>query len=166
MTTIRPERPGDTAAIRQIVEEAFSTKSFSDGSEGAIIDALRNDGDLTLSLVAEEAGEVVGHVAFSPVRIGADHGGWFGLGPIAVRPDQQRQGIGSRLIRSGLEVLNEQGAAGVVLIGDPAYYTRFGFANDGLVSYLDVPMANVFHLILNGPARQGAITYAPALHGA
>ena len=166
MTTVRPERPGDTAAIRRIADAAFSPMSFSDGSEGAIIDALRDDGDLTLSLVADDAGEVVGHVAFSPVRIGADHGGWFGLGPVAVRPDRQRQGIGSQLIHAGLATLKHQGAAGVVLIGDPAYYTRFGFANDGLVSYLDVPTANVFQLILNGPARRGAITYAPALHGA
>lgn len=166
MTIIRPERPEDTVAIRRITEAAFAATAFSDGSEGAIIDALRNAGDLTLSLVAEDAGEVVGHVAFSPVRIGADHGGWFGLGPVAVRRDRQRQGIGGLLIRAGLAALKDQGAAGVVLIGDAAYYTRFGFANDGSVSYLDIPGDYVCRLVLNGPARGGAITFAPALHGA
>lgn len=166
MTLVRPETSIDVAAIRRITDAAFAETPFSDGSEGRIVDALREAGDLTLSLVAEEAGVVVGHVAFSPVRIGSDHGGWFGLGPIAVRPDRQRQGIGGRLVRTGLGVLTEQRAAGVVLIGDPAYYARFGFKGDGTVSYLDLPAENVLRLVLNGPERSGTITYAPALHGA
>lgn len=163
---IRPEMPGDQQAIRDVTEAAFAAVPHSDGTEGAIIDRLRADGDLAMSLVAVEGDAILGQVSFSPVRIGAASDGWFGLGPVAVRPDRQRQWIGTMLISEGLRRMTETGAAGIVLVGDPAYYARFGFVADGTVGYLDVDPKYVQHLVLNGPSAAGAITFAPALHGA
>ena len=105
MLLIRNERPDDVEAIHALTLKAFASMSFSNGSEAPLITALRQSGDLSLSLVAEKAGALVGHVAFSPVTIGGVHNGWFGLGPIAVEPVLQRGGIGKALILEGLAVL-------------------------------------------------------------
>lgn len=128
---IRPERPDDKQTIHDLTIAAFEPTPFSDGSEAPIITKLRNDGDLTVSLVAVRGGDIVGHVAFSPVTVGVESDGWYGLGPVSVWPDKQRQGIGSALINEGLAILKANGAKGGVLIGDPAYYGRFGFRSDG-----------------------------------
>ena len=109
---IRTERPADDAAIHALTRVAFEPMPFSSGTEAPIVRALRSSGDLTLSLVAEDDGVIVGHIAFSPVTIDGVHGGWFGLGPISVRADRQRQGIGKALIARGLELLRQRGAAG------------------------------------------------------
>lgn len=124
---VRPERSGDEPAIRDVTARAFATMPFSEGDEQNLIGALRAAGALTLSLVAEREGCVVGHVAFSPAYTGGSQGEWFALGPVAVEPVLQARGIGSRLIRHGLGLLAEQGAAGCILVGDPRYYARFGF---------------------------------------
>lgn len=116
---IRGERPADDLAIHELTRVAFEPMPFSSGTEAPIIRALRASGDLTLSLVAEDDGVIVGHIAFSPVTIDGVHAGWFGLGPISVSADRQRQGIGKALIARGLELLRQQGAAGVALIGNP-----------------------------------------------
>ena len=162
---VRDECPSDIPTIHEITVAAFATKAFGDGTEGDLIDSLRRDGDLTLSLVAEMDGLVVGQVSLSPATVGSAEG-WYGLGPVAVAPDHFKQGIGSTLIRTALGRLAEQGAAGVVLAGDPRYYSRFGFVNDGSVQYLDTDAKNVMYRTLNGPTATGAITFAPALHGA
>ena len=107
---IRPERPTDDDTIHDLTTVTFDPMPFSDGTEAPIIRALRRSGDLTLSLVAEEDGEVVGHVAFSPVTVDGADVGWYGLGPISVRPDRQRQGIGRALVADGLERLRALGA--------------------------------------------------------
>jgi len=91
---IRPERPGDIDAIRALTTAAFKDAPFSSGTEAGIVDVLRADGALVVSLVAEEDGRVVGHVAFSPVRIDVAEGDWYGLGPVSVEPARQRRGIG------------------------------------------------------------------------
>lgn len=132
---VRDECPGDVAAIHALTQAAFAGVAFSDGTEAAIVDALREAGDLTLSLVAECRGAVVGHVAFSAVTIDGVHGGWFGLGPIAVRAQLQRQGVGRALIAAGLERLRAMGAQGCALIGDPGYYGQMGFCCDGRLTY-------------------------------
>jgi putative acetyltransferase len=108
---IRAEAPDDIASIRAITAAAFENMPFSDQTEPGIIDALRRAGGaLSVSLVATEEGEVVGHVVFSPVLINRQAGDWYGLGPVSVRPDRQRRGIGQRSIRRGLEELRSRGA--------------------------------------------------------
>jgi putative acetyltransferase len=91
------------------------------------VDALRARGALALSLVAEHEGRVVGHIAFSPATADGQPSRWFALGPVSVEPSLHKLGLGAQLIDTGLHVLRERGAAGCVLIGDPAYYARFGF---------------------------------------
>ncbi|MBU4603530.1 MAG: N-acetyltransferase, partial [Proteobacteria bacterium] len=108
---------------------AFKTLPISQNTEQFIIKALRAAGVLTISLVAEIDGRVVGHVAFSPVSISDGATDWYGLGPVSVLPELHRQGIGSALIREGLSRLQKLGARGCALVGDPAYYPRFGFKN-------------------------------------
>ena len=159
---IRSERPDDDVAIHELTRAAFEPMPFSSGTEAPIIRALRTAGDLTLSLVAEDDGTIVGHVAFSPVTIDGVHGGWFGLGPIAVRADRQRQGIGKALIARGIELLRQQGAAGVALIGNPEIYSRAGFESDGLLAYGDLDRRLVQRLVLSGPPPQGELKFAPA----
>jgi len=92
MLIIRSEEPGDVNAIRDLVRAAFAEGPHSDGTEPAIVDALREGGALTISLVAADGAVIVGHVAVSPVTVGGDAGEWFGLGPVAVLPGRQRQG--------------------------------------------------------------------------
>lgn len=159
---IRTERPADDAAIHELTFAAFAPMPFSSGTEAPIIRALRRSGDLTLSLVAEEDGEIVGHVAFSPVTIDGVHAGWFGLGPISVQADRQRQGIGKALIARGLELLRQHGAAGVALIGNPEIYGRVGFESDGLLAYGDLDRRFVQRLVLSGPAPRGELKFAPS----
>lgn len=135
---------------------------FSDDTEADIIRALRAAGDLTISLVAEENSKILGHVAFSPVMINGAHNGWFGLGPISVAPERQRQGIGKALIAKGLALLNERGANGCALIGNPDIYSRVGFESDGRLSYQGLDTRYIQRLILRGPTPSGALQFAPA----
>ncbi|MEM1318409.1 MAG: N-acetyltransferase [Pseudomonadota bacterium] len=160
---IRDETPADQRAIFDLTEIAFAPMAFSDGTEQFISDRLREDGDLTLSLIAEDGGTIVGHAAFSPVTIGSTQGGWYGLGPISVAPDRQRGGIGSALIEAGLARLRDMGAAGCALVGNPDYYHRFGFRS-GSVSYRETPIQYVHALAFDGPAPQGEIAFAPAFN--
>lgn len=102
---IRPEQPGDETAIQTLTAKAFAPMAFADGTEQDVIHDLRRDGDLTISLVALNNGQLVGHVAFSPVTIDGRHDGWFGLGPVSVAPTLQRTGIGTTLINTGLSML-------------------------------------------------------------
>ncbi|MBB6470448.1 GNAT family N-acetyltransferase [Aminobacter carboxidus] len=155
---IRPEQPADIDTIRALTRAAFANAPYSSQTEAAIVDALRDAGALTLSLVAEDNGEVVGHVAFSPVTVGGD-AGWYGLGPVSVWPESQSRGIGQSLIRHGLETLRQIGAKGCVLIGDPAYYSRFGFVADPTVSYGDIPPEYVQRLAFGQHMARGEIVY-------
>ena len=160
---IRPERPDDVDAIDRLTVDAFEPQSFSDGSEAPIIRSLRASGDLTLSLVAEEGGDVVGHVAFSPVTIDGSHDGWFGLGPISVRIDRQRRGIGRALVAEGLRrLLRDHEARGCALIGDPDIYGRMGFTGNGPLSHEGLDRAIVQHLAFSGPSPSGELRFAPA----
>jgi len=159
---IRSERPDDDVAIHELTRIAFEPMPFSSGTEAPIVRALRRSGDLTLSLVAEDDGQIVGHVAFSPVTIEGVHAGWFGLGPISVRADRQRQGIGKALIARGIELLQQRGAAGVALIGNPEIYSRAGFESDGLLAYGDLDRRFVQRLVLSGPPPRGELKFAPA----
>ncbi len=120
---VRPERPADRDAVRRVHVTAFTTPEEAD-----LVDALRAGADPLVSLVAEEAGEVVGHVMFSPVTL-PDHPELrlMGLAPLAVLPARQRTGVGGALTRAGLERCREIGVGAVVVLGHPDYYPRFGF---------------------------------------
>jgi putative acetyltransferase len=156
---IRPEKAEDAPAIRAVTAAAFKGALYSRGTEAAIVDALRDAGALTLSLVAEKQGRIVGHVAFSPVTINGQAGHWFGLGPVSVEPAEQGCGIGQALIRDGLERLRATGAEGCVLLGDPAYYGRFGFASDPKLRYGDVPPEYFQRLSFTGAEPEGEVAY-------
>ena len=157
---IRAERPGDEDAIRDVTTRAFAGAAHSDGTEADIVARLRDAGALTLSLVADDGGIVV-HVAFSPVTI-VGAAGWFGLGPVSVAPDRQQQGIGQKLILEGLARLKTRGAAGCVVLGDPDYYARFGFAADPALRYPGPPPAYFQCLAFAGATPAGIVAYHSA----
>lgn len=159
---IRSERPDDATTIHTLTDTAFAGRPYSDGTEARVVAALRAANALTLSLVAEEGGGIVGHVAISPVTIDGAPGDWYGLGPVSVWPDRQRAGIGQALIREGLERLRAMGAGGCVLLGDPAYYRRFGFANDPDLRHAGAPAWAFQCLTLRGPRPSGEVSFHPA----
>jgi putative acetyltransferase len=163
---IRPERPGDAEAIRALTEAAFKGVAHSDETEAQIVDALRAAGALTLSLVAVAADEILGHAAFSPVRINGLEGDWHGLGPVSVWPARQGQGVGQALIREGLRRLKALGSAGCVVLGEPAYYGRFGFAYDPGLFYGQAPPGYFQRLTLRGADPKGEVTYHPGFDAA
>jgi putative acetyltransferase len=162
---LRPERPDDIDAIRRLTETAFKTAPHAAGTEHLIIDRLRAAGALALSLVAEADGAVVGHVAFSPVSISDGSADWYGLGPISVNPARQGGGIGGKLIREGLERLKALGAAGCVLLGDPAYYGRFGFMSNARLTLDGVPPEYFMHVAFSPVYGGGTVTYHPGFYG-
>lgn len=159
---IRPEQPDDLTAIRSLITAAFEHAEHSSGTEAAIVDALRAAGALTVSLVAVEDDDTMGHVAFSPVTIAGDADRWYGLGPVAVRPDRQGMGIGQDLIRAGLAALRRMGAKGCVVLGEPAYYGRFGFEADAALTLEGVPPDYFMSLAFEAPVPTGSVRYHPA----
>ena len=163
---IRAERPGDSEPIASVTRQAFASALHSDGNEAEIVDALRAADALTLSLVADDGGEIVGHAAFSPVAIDGRDVGWFGLGPVSVRPDRQGVGIGAALIRAGLADLRAAGAKGCVVLGDPDYYGRFGFAVDPALTYPGVPADYFQALDFRDDRLRGVVSYHPAFTAA
>ena len=162
---IRPEAPGDASAIDAVLGAAFAGVPHSDQSEARIVRALRWNGGLSLSLLAVRAGDCAGYVAASPVRLSGSPGRWFGLGPVAVGPRWQRQGVGQALVQAALAALRAQGAAGVVLLGDPAYYARFGFVASPDLGLPGLPAAYADHvqaLAFGGQAARGTLRYPTA----
>ena len=127
-----------------------------------VVERLRADGDLILSLVAEDRERIVGHVAVSPVRISDGSAGWFGLGPISVLPSCQREGVGQRLMQRAIADMGETGARGIVLLGSPDYYGRFGFRQDPQLVYPGPPPEYFQRMVLEGEPTVGTVTYAPA----
>lgn len=162
MPFIRPEQPTDVAAIHALTEDAFRQAEHSSHTEQFIVDALRARGELTVSLVAEQDGEVVGHVAVSPVAVSDGSTGWFGLGPISVLPARQGQGVGAALMRAAIDALRSQQAHGCVLLGEPAYYGRFGFRAESGLILPGVPAEYFQALCLQPPMAQGEVRYSPA----
>lgn len=159
---LRPERAGDEDAIYELTRVAFEPMFFSDGTEAPLVTELRKDGDLTISLVAEINGEIVGHIAFSPATINGRHDGWFGLGPVSVHPNVQKQGIGRRLVETGLKMLEEDGATGCVLTGNPDIYSRLGFRSDGHLGYGSLERQFIQWVVFKGPTPSGELQFAPA----
>jgi putative acetyltransferase len=138
-----------------LTRAAFDRAAHSNQTEAKIVDILRADGALSLSLVATEAGHVLGHAAFSPVTFEGSAGGWYGLGPVSVWPSRQRRGVGQALIRDGLRSLQAMPAAGCAVLGEPGYYGRFRFENDRALFYGDAAPGYFQRLVLNGPAAEG-----------
>lgn len=159
---LRDERPDDFDHIDALVAAAFLGHPFSEGLEPRLIRRLRADGGLLLSRVATDAQDTLfGQIAFSPATIGATDT-WVALGPIAVHPDRRRAGIGTALMRDGLERMRARGAAGVVLVGDPAFYTRFGFHRVAGLTMAGVPEMYILALAFTGPVPAGEIRHHPA----
>ena len=156
---IRDETTDDAAVITEVTAAAFETLEISSHTEQFIVKALRSAGALTVSLVAEAAGRVVGHIAFSPVTISDGTENWYGLGPVSVLPDYQRRGIGKALIQAGLSRLKKLGASGCCLVGHPQYYRRFGFQNVAGLVHEGVPQEAFFALSFDGHLPQGDVAF-------
>jgi putative acetyltransferase len=168
MITVRVERKSDYAAIREVLVAAFETPAEAD-----LVEALRENGNLLISLVAERDGEIVGHIAFSPITVENDTDMWqaVGLGPLAIAPAFQRQGFGSALMYAGLESARQQGHEVVFVLGHPTYYPQFGFvkaADYGLRWERDVPPEVFMVQELQKGAlagRSGVVRYGPEFDG-
>jgi putative acetyltransferase len=156
---IRKERAADCDAIAQVTIAAFKTLPISNNTEQFIINALRAAGALTLSLVAEIDGRIVGHIAFSPVTISDGTRDWYGLGPISVLPEYHKQGVGKSLINNGLSLLKELGGQGCALVGDPNYYNRFGFRNYPTLLYEEIPQEYFLALPFSSRVPQGTVVF-------
>lgn len=126
---IRSERTSDIETITQVTQAAFAEDSFTLQTEHFTINDLRDADALTVSLVGEVDGRVVGHIAFSPVTIGDGTTDWHCLGPVSVLPEYQGSRIGTALVTSGLTLLQSLSSKGIVLVGLPTYFNRFGFQN-------------------------------------
>lgn len=159
---IRDEQPGDIETISHITQAAFATQPYSSHTEQFIVAALRDAGQLTLSLVALKDDEVVGHVAVSPVTLSSGDTGWHGLGPISVAPTHQHQGIGSALMQTAISRLQTMGSAGCVLLGEPAYYARFGFTANPAMTLPGIPAEYFQQLSFSGEPPVAQVRYHDA----
>ncbi|NDJ17969.1 GNAT family N-acetyltransferase [Myxacorys almedinensis] len=162
---IRKEVNSDGADIKALTTSAFLNAPHTSHREPLIVDALRDSGNLTVSLVAEADGQIVGHVAVSPVSIADGSQGWYGLGPISVAPEHQGIGIGSRLMRQALATLRELGASGCVLLGDPKYYSRFGFKAEPNLALPDVPPEYFQAISFGTQLPSGLVSYHESFNG-
>ena len=160
---IRRETDSDVSAITEVTAAAFKTLEISNHTEQFIIAALRAAKALTLSLVAEADGRVIGHIAFSPVSISDGTRNWYGLGPVSVLPAYQRQGIGKALIQEGLSRLKGMNAQGCCLVGHPDYYRKFGFSNMSGLVHEGVPQEVFFALSFDGHTPQGTVAFHEGL---
>ena len=164
---IRPETPADVAAIEAVTIAAFLNAPHTGHNEQFIVRGLRETGALAVSLVAvtvayadaDADGRLIGHVAISPVSISDGSASWYGLGPISVLPDHQGKGVGSRLMREALDVLRRKGAGGCVVLGEPAYYGRFGFQADPALVLPGVPPEYFQAFKLRPSKARGTVVY-------
>jgi len=159
---IRPETRADFDAITEVTIAAFATLEISGHTEQFIVESLRAAEALTVSLVAELAHRVIGHIAFSPVTISDGSPSWYGLGPVSVLPEFQRQGVGKALIAAGHASLKRLSARGSCLVGHPEYYRKFGYrCVPGLV-LVGVPPEYFMALPFTEPPPKGNVTFHPA----
>lgn len=156
---IRSETDADVSAISEMTVAAFKTLEISRHTEQFIIEALRAAKALAVSLVAEMGGRVIGHIAFSPATISDGTPGWYGLGPVSVLPEYQRQGVGKALMREGLSRLKDMNAQGCCLVGHPDYHKKFGFRNIPGLVHEGVPPEVFFALAFDGCYPQGTVAF-------
>lgn len=162
MIIIRNEHSADAIAIESVIVAAFRSAKHSGGTEQWVVRALRESGRLAVSLVAEDGQRIVGHVAASPVIITGGVQGWYGLGPVSVIPERQKQNIGTKLITQALAELRTLGAAGCVVLGEPTYYSRFGFKPDSRLVLPGVPPEYFQFVAFNGDCPTGEVAYDAA----
>lgn len=149
---IREERPDDVAAVREV-----NRRAFGQDQESNIVDALRTNGGALLSLVATVNGQVTGHIMYSPVTVAGNVKG-AALGPMAVVPERQRQGIGTKLVETGNRKIKDAGHPFIIVVGHAEYYPRFGFrpaSEYGIKCEWDVPDDVFMVLILDQAKMQG-----------
>ena len=159
---IRSEKPSDVKAITEVANAAFEDHPLSQQTEPSIIHDLRSDNALTVSLVSEIEGRVVGHIAFSSVTISDGTTDWHGLGPVSVLPEYQGRRIGTALVNKGLDLLKSMGGKGSVLVGHPAYFNRFGFSNHPQLIYEGIPQEVFAAKSLVGWVPCGTVEYHQA----
>lgn len=164
MLQIRPEHPNDTAEIRSLITTTFKPAPFSDGIEADIIDMLRDTGSISLSLVAQKAGKLVGQITFSAVSINGQTRGWTGLGPLAVLPEYQGIGIGTTLVDAGLTLMKQTQTQGCVVLGNPRYYKRFGFVKHVGLHMTGAPTKNFLTLPFTDDIPSGEVLYHQAFY--
>ena len=156
---IRNEIDADVDAITEVTVAAFRTLEISSHTEQFIVEALRANNALTVSLIAEVDGHVVGHVAFSPVTISDGTQNWYGLGPVSVLPEHQRKGIGKSLILEGISRLKGLNAKGCCLVGHPDYYRKLGFKNVSGLVHEGVPQEVFLAMSFDGQIPQGTVNF-------
>ena len=161
---IRDEQGTDIQAIFDLTQKAFNDVEHSSHTEQFIVNALRESKQLTVSLVTETQGEVIGHIAFSPVSISDGTTNWYGLGPISVLPEYQGKGIGSKLMKEGLNRIKTLNAKGCVLLGDPNYYGKFGFKADARLILEGVPAEYFQTLAFTDYVPSGYVIYSDAFN--
>jgi putative acetyltransferase len=160
--TVRDETDADVDAITEVTIAAFNTLAISNHTEQFVVKALRAADALTISLVAELDGRVIGHIAFSPVTMSDGTSDWYGLGPVSVVPEYQRQGVGKALMKAGLSRLKALGARGCCLVGHPDYYRKFGFRNVPGLVFEGVPPEVFLCLPMTDSTPQGTVTFHEA----
>jgi putative acetyltransferase len=156
---IRNEIDADVDAITEVTVAAFKTLEISNHTEQFIVEALRANNALTVSLIAEVDGHVVGHAAFSPVTISDGTRNWYGLGPVSVLPEHQRKGIGKSLILEGISRLKDLNAKGCCLVGHPDYYRKLGFKNVSGLVHEGVPQEVFLAMSFDGQIPQGTVNF-------
>ena len=156
---IRNEIDADVDAITEVTVAAFKTLEISNHTEQFIVEALRANNALTVSLIAEVDGHVVGHAAFSPVTISDGTRNWYGLGPVSVLPEHQRKGIGKSLILEGISRLKGLNAKGCCVVGHPGYYRKLGFKNVSGLVHEGVPQEVFLAMSFDGQIPQGTVNF-------
>lgn len=150
---IRPETNREAPIIEAVILMAFKDHPHQDLQKGTvehlIVYKLRQQNALTLSLIAVENNSIIGHIAFSPITINGTQQDWFVMAPVSVLPDYQNKGIGSQLIEEGLKLLKERNANGCVVLGEPNFYTRFGFQQQSTLSLENAPQEYFMAKTLN-----------------
>ena len=159
MADIRNEISADAPAIEAVTVAAFRSAEHSSGTEQHIVRALRDAGQLVVSLVAEKHGQLIGHVAVSPVVLFDGTADWYGLGPVSVLPEHQGRGLGTLLVTRALTELRALDAAGCVVLGEPGYYARFGFRPEPGVVLPGVPAQYFQAIAFHDAVPSAEVTY-------
>jgi len=163
---IRDQTVADFATVHELVIAAFKTLPIACGREQFLMDELWRSGAATVALVAEEDSIVIGQAAFSKVLVGGADVSWHGCGPVSVLPPRHKQGIGSAMMREGLNCLRALGSKGCVVVGHPAYYPRFGFTCTDAMTLPGVPPDVFMAIRFDGDIPKGEVSFDKAFEAA